>query len=633
MLLEQDDMLTIEQVTQLAYKVMVDNSPRNIAFDAYMQMYKSGWELPPEIRSLPWIQQVINSDPYDAIQTGIRILATLPPSIAFQPLAPGLANREQAGMIEKVIKWQLKSANRRRARTIEYEMSKMSLVYDMCAVRSVDIEFEIEQKTLVNASTKREEQALRNGRFMIVPYDSRDVYPIWSNLGLEGVLVVQHRRAQEIVDEFGDKARAHPELAKLAMEPHDKDWVTYYDYTDYDTRSIWVDEGRTFTTPRASQQARWVIDHGRNPIPFLNWSVKGGSELEGDPIHKYQPLLYPVYATGAWDIKNIVQTLGVSEVIAHTGSPRYVEEGPNQQVADVDYHEPERIAKMPPGNVLRALAPPALDQALANVEAMLSAQMDKATVSAILQGGELPAGIAFATLNLVTQTAIGVLTPAKDLTQKVLAEMFSQMLQWVEFTDKPLYGFQTDGEEAGAELVIRPDVLDPRSIYIDVELHPDSPTDQGQKVNTAGIMVGQLGLSQESALDEVGFEDPAAELKKAYFEKLVAHEFELSLEKERLQLANEMQLELMEEQMKMELAMQKAVQGEQQPAGSPPVGLMKPPPTGEAPFAEQGPGGSPTGQGFAPPDGGTPPGMFAPEDNAEGAGPAGAVFDNIGEVL
>ena len=615
-------MKTIEQVTQLAYKQMVDNTPRNIAFDAYMQMYKSGWELPHEVRMLPWIQKVINSDPYDAIQTGIRIIATLPPSIRFQPLAPGPANREAAGVIEKVAKWQLKSANRRRSRTVEHELSKMSLIYDMCAVKVVDIEEEIKQKSLINASTAREKQALAKGRFMIVPYDSRDVHPIWSNVGLEGVLVVQHRRAQEILDEFGTKASQFPELVKLSTAAHDRDWVTYYDYVDRETRSIWVDEGRTFTTPRASQQARWVIDHGSNPHGFINWSIKGGSELETDPMHRFQPLLYPVYATGAWDIKNIVQTLGVSEVIAHTGSPRYVQEGPNQQSADIDYMTPERIAQMPPGNTLKALQPPGIDQALQNVEAMLSAQMDKATVSSILQGGDLPAGVAFASLNLITQTAIGVLTPAKDLAQKTLAGMFEIMLEWVIYTKKPIYGFDTKGKADGTELSIEPEQLDSASIYIDVELHPDSPTDKAQKVNTAGIMVTQLGLSQESALEEVGFEDPVEEIKKGIFERFVMHEVEMELEKERLQLANSMEAERMMMQMEMqnaqmekqaELAQQQAEQEQQAGAVEGQEGMFQGPLPGEG---EQPPPGMGPQQGQPQ----VPFAQGAPAENAEGAG-------------
>jgi hypothetical protein len=620
--LEQEDMpmKTIEEVTQLAYKLMVDNTPRNIAFDAYMQMYKSGWELPHEVRMLPWIQKVINSDPFDAVQTGIRIIATLPPSLRFQPLAPGPANRKAAGVIEKVAKWQLKSANRRRSRTVEHELSKMALLFDMCAVKVVDLEEEIKQKKIINASTSREEKALGKGRFMIIPYDSRDVHPVWSNVGLEGVLVVQHRRAQEILDEFGSKASAHPELVKLSMTPHDRDWVTYYDYVDSETRSIWVDEGRTFTTPRASQQARWVIDHGKNPNGFINWSIKGGSELETDPMHKFQPLLYPVYATGAWDIKNIVQTLGVSEVIAHTGSPRFVEEGPNQQVADIDYMTPERIAKMPPGNLLKALAPPGVDNALQGVEAMLSAQLDKATVSSILQGGDLPAGVAFASLNLITQTAIGVLTPAKDLTQKTLAGMFEVMLELVIFSNKPVYGFNTKGEDDGQELSIDPQELDSASIYIDVELHPDSPTDKAQKVNTAGVMVTQLGLSQETGLEEVGFEDPSEEIKKGIYERFLMHEIDLQLERERLELQNVMEAERMKmqfelEQMRME--QQAALQEEQLAAQQ--GAQQQAPPEGMIPEEEMFAGGGLEG----PPAEGQPQIPFAqgaPAENAAGAG-------------
>lgn len=545
----------IEEVMQLAYKLMVEDSPRNIAFDAYMQMYQSGWELPHEVRMLPWIQKVINSDPYDAVQTGVRIIATLPPSIRFQPLAPGPANKAAAGVIEKVLKWQLKSSNRRRSRTVEYEMAKFALLYDMCAVKVVDLEEEIKQKTIINASTRREQQALAKGRFMIVPYDSRDVHPVVSNLGLEGVLVVQHRRAHEIISEFGDKATQFPALVELSKKPHDTDWITYYDYVDYDTRSIWVDEGRTFTTPNSTTHARYIIDHGSNPLNFINWAIKGGSEVETDPLHRFQPLLYPVYATGAWDIKNIVQTLGVSEVIAHTGSPRYVEEGPNPQVADIDYFSPERIAKMSPGNILKSLAPPSVDQALQNVEAMLSAQLDKATVASILQGGDLPAGVAFASLNLITQTAIGVLTPAKDLTQKTLAQMFEVMLECSIHSNKPIYGFNMKGDDDGTELVIDPEELDTAGIYIDVDLHPDSPTDKAQKVNTAGIMVTQLGLSQESALEEVGFEDPAEELKKGIFERFALHEVDMMLEQERMQLANAMEAERMQMQFEIQSAL------------------------------------------------------------------------------
>jgi hypothetical protein len=73
--------LSIQEVLDKTYKVVIDSGGRNTAFHAYNQMYKSGcksgWDLPPEVRAMPWIQKVVNSDPYDAVQTGVRIISTI----------------------------------------------------------------------------------------------------------------------------------------------------------------------------------------------------------------------------------------------------------------------------------------------------------------------------------------------------------------------------------------------------------------------------------------------------------------------------------------------------------------------------------------------------------------------------
>lgn len=621
--LDMEDKVYIHDMT---YKLMVDNGNRNIAFDTFMSMYKSGWDLPREIRGLPWVQKVINSDPYDAIQTGMRILATIPMSIRYQPLLEGEENRARAEVIEKVLKWQFKSANRRRSRTVEAELAKSALLYDMCATKVIDNDWEQERMADLKATRKRNAASKKLGRFRLLPYDARSVFPFRSNSMLEGVLVVQHRRAADVVAEWGEKASQYPDLVKLSTANYGSDWVTYYEWQDFNIQATWVRRGMQWTYPSAfGETEHWMLDEGKASTPFLPWAILGGSELETDYAHKHNPLLYPVYATGAWDIKNIVQTLGVSEVIAHTGAPRYVEEGPNQQQAMIDYNEPERIAKMPTGNTLKPVPPPQLDAALANVEAMLSNQIDKSTVARILQGGDLPAGTAFATLNLATQTAIGVLSPFKDLTQKTLAEVATIMLQWVAFTGKDLLGYDTERDSNGRQLSIDAEELSDEDIYIDVELHPDAPTDKQQKINSAAIAVAQLDMSIETALDEIGIEDPRAEMKKRMFEKMAQHELDLEFQREILEMQADVQLQSesqsMQMQMMMQMAMQQQQQAEQQGATTPPPGAggqQNLPPTEEV-FAEAGPEGG-VGQGFNNASGGQPPAGAAPLGAAEGAG-------------
>lgn len=602
------------EIHQYAHKMMLDGNNRNIAFDAYRQMYHSGWDLPVAVRNIEWIQKVVTADCYDAIQTGMRILATIPLSLTYQPLAPGQYNKERAGIIETVLKWNLMSANKRRSRSIESEIAKNALLYDLCAVQVVDLEYQIKEKKKLKLDPKREQAALAKGRFMMIPYDSRSVFAEWSNMMLERVLIVQHKHASEIVDEWGDAARQYPELVDLASKPYGQDWLTFYDYFDHDTRMSWCAQGRRWAVPYAEGHQRWVLNHGDAPTPFIPFAIRGGSTLETDAVHAYQPLLYPVYATGAWDIKNIVRSLEVSEVIAHTGSPRLAEEGPNQQVGQVDYMSPDRVVKMPPGNTLRQIQPAQIDAALGNVDALLSAQIHKSTISEVLQGGDLPAGTAFATLNLMTQTAVGVLKPYKYLAEQTLSDMFGVMMQWVQFTGKDLGGYGTGIEDSGQEYYIIHDEIEPESIYLNVELHPDTPTDRAQKITAAVTAVNGLDLSRETGLEEIGIEDPQAEMKRRASELIFEHEMTMEFDRERLQMESEIQVQTQAAISQITMAMQKAAAEGQQEGTEGPVGG----PEGAGFEGQVGPNGVP--QGLNPAEGAPPPGMMAPEGNAEGAG-------------
>lgn len=622
-MLEQSDVISYAQ------KMQTNGNDRNIAFDAYRQMYLSGWDLPDAVKQVEWVQKVISADCYDAIQTGMRILATIPLSVKYQPLAPGQANKERAGRIESVLKWNLMSANRRRSRSIEAEVVKNALLYDMVAIQVVDLEYEVKEKKKLRLDATREEEALARGRFMLIPYDSRSVFFEWSNLMLERVLTVQHMHASEVVDNWGELATQHKDLVDLAKKPFGEDWVTVYDYFDHKTRMTWVAQGKQFTmTVSGEGTARWVLNHGTNPQGFIPFAVRGGTQLETSGAHKYQPLLYPVYATGAWDIKNIVSSLMVSEVVAHTGSPRLVEEGPSNQQAQVNMMSPERHVKMPPGNSLKQIQPATIDAALTNVEALLSAQIHKSTISEVLQGGDVQAGTAFATLNLMTQTAVGVLKPFKHLAELVLSDMFVLMMKWVDFTEIDLYGYGTGRADSGQEYEIVANEIDIPSVYISVELHPDTPTDKQQKINAAVQAVQGLNMSEETGLEEIGIEDPQAEIKRRIGEKIFEHEMQLEFDRERMEMEAEIQVQTQAAIMGLQQMAMQAQQQQQPPPqqeGPPmpmPGGPMGGPPMGGPPGVGPeepmfGPGGSPI---MNPAEGAPPPGMFAPEDNAEGAG-------------
>jgi hypothetical protein len=438
----------------------------------------------------------------------------------------------------------------------------------------------------------------------------------------EAVCLVQLKHAAEVLADWGDMARQHPALVDMAGKPME-DWVTYVDYTDYGTRAVWVVPGIVNTVERIIEDQSMVILHDDYKLPFLNWiALMGGSTLEVLSEHKYQPLLYAVYTSGAWDIQNIVRTLGISEAIAQTGSPRLKEEGPNPKTAKVDYMSPERIAKVPAGNTLNAIEPHVLDAALANIDAIMAAQIDKSTLSRVLQGGDLPSGIAFATLNLATQNAVGVLKPYKDLAEKGLAEVLTLMLLWTEFTKQPLYAYSEKKETRGKQMVVLPEDIDPSAVYIEVEMHPDAPTDRQQRVNTAAIAVDRLFLPIEQALEEIGVADPTTAMRKRRKEILIENHLNLLMQEQASRMQMRLQLEMQQAQMAMQAQMQQQMAMQEQAAmEEQQMQMAAMQPTPQQGFdVRPGPRGTPRGQGVNPAMGGQPPASFNPEATREFTG-------------
>jgi hypothetical protein len=567
----------LEHYQELAKRMIEADRERDIAFEAYDLMYHNGWNLPPELKKLEWIRKVISSDPHDAVASGRRVLSTLPPRPRVLPFSDDQLNRDKANEIERILRWALKQANRRRRGTVEADVVQSALLYSEVVANVVDVDWQIEQAKSLNASPSRLKAMRRYGRFMFNVFNPRSTHVLYSAFMPEAVLICQNRPAVEVVAEWGDRAKALRAAAESGRQ------VKVYDYCDYDVRALWLEEeGGNGESVILSPE-----EHGLGFLPFT--AQVGGSTLEEKGVHQRQPILYPIYTSGAWDTQNLIQTFLTSDSLARAAAPRYAAEGANPEGVKVDYNDPSRIAEVPAGNSLKELRPPEIDQALMQLEQLHSAKIDKSTISRVLQGGEVPAGLAFSALNMLTQTALGALRPAKDLAEKSLAELLTLMLHWVQYTGKPFEARGFSEDDAGAEYTLEPDEIDPTEWIVEVELTPDVPTDRLQRINAAALAV-QIGYSQESALEDIGVEDPKRELKKRTKEQVQA--FLLQQKFQELQMQQQMaaQQAQMAQQMEAQaMAQQQAMQG-QPGLGGPVMG----------------------GQGMDPAMGGIPPAMSNP---------------------
>jgi len=536
-------------------QIMLDNDQeRNEKMLDYDDMYHVKFDLPEEVNDIPWMRAVPDTGAADSIDAGIRVLSATKPKITMTPLAPNEATRREANDRERNLSWQLSALNRRRSRSVQADMAESALRYAAVAAVVIDLDWQIKRAKERGRDTSSMEMARRYSRFVVNVYNPKNVHVRRSIYGNEAVLLATKRKAIDVVAEWSHMAE---DLQGLV---DNDDSVTYYYMMDLKNTVVWC-EPEINTGEDVQGQGFYVIEEPRaHDLPFLPWvAMMGGSNLEDEEEKKYRPTLYALGASKNWDTHNLIRSINVSERIALAASPRYKEEGPGQGITEMDFTDPARIAKVTTGNTLDSLPTPAPDLALSDLDDRLATEAERSTVSRILQGGSLPSGTAFATLNLQTQTALGALKPPQELTEKSLAEMFTIMLLWVWHTKNNLHAYGTlKRNDAGTEYIIKADELEPDAMYLEVEISTDQPTDRIQRANTAALAT-QFGYSKVSALEDMGVTDPEAELDRWYDERLFENEFNLLLQRRQ----QEVMLELQQMQQQLQ-AMQAQVMQQQQ---------------------------------------------------------------------
>ncbi|KAA3643421.1 MAG: hypothetical protein DWQ07_23190 [Chloroflexi bacterium] len=537
----------------LANEMVQADRGRDAMLRAMDDMWHNRWSLPKGISNLRWVHKVVSTDPHDALRAGTRVLSSVEPRIKLQPLAPNEATREKTDGIERALGWHFRNASRRRRANVLRDVVLSTLLYDEVVAQVVYLPEQIEAMKAFKGDTRRLEAARRYGPFSILVRNPRQVHVRYSDWMPESVLLKKVMRVGEVVDFWGTKARGLKNKLKEQGSKGvggKKDWeyCTVYDYMDLDVRVVWAVPhagGSMVSDPLGDAEGTGGVQilREKHDLGFLPWVAKvGGTTLEDEAAFQRMPLLASIYQSGQWDTQNIVDTLMASEVIAYAAAPRLKVSGPTDQV-EVDYGEPGRPAYVPPGHELSAMTPPGLDQSLAVLAERIGSRMAKSTVPRVLQSGDFPSGTAFSTLNLATQSGIKSLAPYKELAEEALVDVFTQMLYWVKYANEPVLAFGKKRDDPGSQYTIYPKDIDLESVYMEVELTADVPTDRMARINAASMAVRDLNYSKSRALEQVGESDPGFIMEQAREETL--DEVDLEIEKQRKLALGKLEIEKM----------------------------------------------------------------------------------------
>jgi hypothetical protein len=537
----------------VAESMIVADRERDRMLRAMDDMWHNRWGLPPNVAGLKWIHKVVSSDPHDAVRAGTRVLSSVAPRIAVQPLGAGEAERDQAESLERALAWHFKAASRRRRASVLRDVVLSALLYDEVVAQVVYLpeqlralkQFKAESGEIKDESD-RQRALQRFGPFAIIVRNPQQVHVRYSDWMPEAVVLKQVMSLQEAEEFWGSvltKNMSARDGAKRsarfwAREEKQPTHVTVYDYMDVQQRAVWAIPqvgGEALAEPTGGEEGAAVeILREEHGLGFLPWAAKvGGTTLHEGGLQR-MPLLGSIWSAGQWDTQNIVETLLTSEMIAYAAAPRIKVEGPSDSI-EVDYGEPGRPVYVPTGHHLDSMTPPGLDEGLAQIAQRVAERIGKSTVPRVLQTGDYPSGTAYATLNLATQSGIKALAPYKELAEEALAEIFTLMLNWVQHSGASLEFWEStrSSQNYGELRTLDLKETDLSNLAIEVELSADVPTDRMARINAASMAVRDLGYSRERALEQIGETDAKEVMRQAQQEQMDALELEIRMQQRR----------------------------------------------------------------------------------------------------
>jgi len=548
------------------------NSDRDDMFDEIDKARKGEWELDDELQQIDWVHKMVDPSFAQASEAATRILADVNPRISLLPYDPEMGSDDKADDHEKGLRWLLDSASRRRAASIVSDVVASAVNYGEVTAQVVYLPQQIKDVKAAGGNPVRWEAMMRHGPFAVIVHNPRNVYAKYSDLGVEEVVLIAEYDPESVASLW---PAASIELKK-AIEASSGTVVkagTLYDYVSYDHRCVWYEWGGK----------DYELDNSEWKWPFLNWVCRiGGTNLEMDTDHARRPLLGNMYHFNMYDTMNRVRTLRMSDVIRKAGMPRTTFMSDTRKSPDIDASTGDVVTHIRTEESIQDRRLEPADPAMTQLYTELQQDQQAGTLSRLLLGGEIPSGAAFASINLVTHSAMGAIRPSQFLAQAVLADILETMLLWLHYTNESAVTYYTDKDGKTSQYLIDGEDVKPENVYITVELSADLPTDQQSRTVTARAQIDAGINSRQGAMEDIGIKDASEVQKKIIEERMVETMLETELRNESFmndqQMRQELQQQVLQQIMSDPAFLQQVAgmmqKGERRP-GEPPRGVQE----------------------------------------------------------
>ena len=506
------------------------NKDRDKMYEA-LDSYRHGeWSMDEEMTEIDWVHE--SRDPIFAQQSDSakHILADVNPSISLTPYDPGDEGTGIADRHEKGLRWLLDSASRRRQATIVQDVVSSAVDYAEVTAQVVYIPQQIKDIKAAGGNAKRYEAMLRRGPFAVIIHNPKTVYARYSDMGAEEVVLKTEDDPHNVIDLWGEKADKLKK--KLKDSKGAIEMGTLRDYTSYDWRCVWFEWGGE----------DYEIERKEWPWPFMNWVCRyGGTSLEDEGHFQRKPLLANMYHFDLYDDINRVRSLRFSEMIRTTSRAKDVFQSDTRQSPDVDASSGDLYVHIDTEESIYPQPENVPDTAMSTLYLELRGDVQKSGLSDMLLGADVPTGAAFASINIVTESALKVLRSPQALAQFAAADLLEVMLLYIHYDDSEVISYGTGKSDKGVQYLIKGDEINPQNLYITLKLEADLPTDHQARTVTARAQIDAGINSRAGAAEDIGKKNVTELMEQIASERL--GETMLAVELENIQFQNSTQIQ------------------------------------------------------------------------------------------
>lgn len=488
-----------------AREMIRNDDARDKLYTKIDEACRSQFEVPDELRALPWIKdrKFVSTAPADAINAAVRTFAARNPQVEIQPLSDNPQEYDRTEQAEELMKWEFLRMNRIGRKSAHWQVVESAMKYCAVALETSYASWLYQGKT-----DMRSKQILRNSNFCWYVHHPGSVHSQHTNDILERVVNHTVMTGKQLLDKYGADNPGIQEMLRTVDKKDGaalhKTYYSLYDYTDWDARCIWIAEngGATYINRDAPTGITLLLEE--RTVPFIPWVI----------VDNEEPLLRQMLDAGLWDNVNILRTMQYSKAVDMAAHPEYWIQTPDGTLRGVaiDNTNPNQPLVTGPGVQVQKLVPPQLDPQLSTMKSEAESEVFRTTVAQILASVEKYAGTQnFSVVNAMLNAAIAQLSLAQMAAERAETMAMMQHFMWIDATEVPMVGFRdmtkSDSKKRGQEISIKKGDFDLQYLYVQVKLNPATVMDKQTEINNAINKVERLGMSKRMAWDELHLEN------------------------------------------------------------------------------------------------------------------------------